>query len=380
MIQSQGTRFQSESSLSSRTRISTTQPKLSRSRSSGLSADVRAMSEVNHLTPVPESDGDISAYSSRLMIQIDREVETALDFARSDGTPSMRSRHTVESPAGQDGSDDEMEENPTYTQRRLNTHDNERHERDDDTDDEDDFYRGASNTLSVPLSTLGYNEFGQPYPPDQDVPMMNGYIRRMPTIESMGSREMGSSIAGSSLMSGRGHPDNRGSVQSHQSNKRSSYGSRPPTRTAMRTSWTGSEMLALPVPESEQERSSLGVQAERLSAMSAVDANGSARSSDFRTRAREATEMGEMLDQLMDELVMSGGRARRDSSPMPERPHTGDSASSRDGEKEVGRYSSSTNGSRSTEYSFVTAKTGSAKSREGSAPPVPISRASSKDS
>lgn len=379
MIQSQATRFQSESSLSSRTRVSVqaNQPKLSRSRSSGLSTSGRATSEATHLSPVPEGDGDLAGYSSQLMSQIDREVETALDFARSDGTPSMRSRNTVESAAGQDDSDDETEENPTYTQRRLNANDNEH------DDDEDDFYRGGSNALSVPLSSLGYNEFGQPYPPDTDVPMMNGFIRRMPTIESMGSREMGSSIAGSSLMSGRGHAENRGSMQSQKSGKRSSYGSRPPTRTAMRTSWTGSEMLSVhPVHESDQEhsRSSFGVQAERLSAMSALDANGSARSSDFRARAREATEMGEMLDQLMDELVKSGGRTGSDESPTSERPHSGESVSSRDGDREVGRYSNSTNGSRSTDYSFVTAKTGSAKSRDSATPPVPVSRSSSKDS
>ncbi|PFH45121.1 hypothetical protein AMATHDRAFT_51793 [Amanita thiersii Skay4041] len=40
--------------------------------------------------------------------------------------------------------------------------------------------------------TIGYNEFGQPYPPEEPLPILNGFIRRMPTIESMGSREMGS--------------------------------------------------------------------------------------------------------------------------------------------------------------------------------------------
>ncbi|KAG6877631.1 hypothetical protein C0993_005452 [Termitomyces sp. T159_Od127] len=41
---------------------------------------------------------------------------------------------------------------------------------------------------------VGYDEFGRPYRPDEHVPIMNSYVRRMPTIESMGSREVASSI------------------------------------------------------------------------------------------------------------------------------------------------------------------------------------------
>lgn len=50
--------------------------------------------------------------------------------------------------------------------------------------------------------SIGYNEFGQPYPPEESVPMLNGFIRRMPTIESMGSREVASTARGSSVYSG----------------------------------------------------------------------------------------------------------------------------------------------------------------------------------
>jgi len=54
-----------------------------------------------------------------------------------------------------------------------------------------------------PIPTnIGYNEFGQPYPPEESVPMLNGFIRRMPTIESMGSRELASTNQGSSVYSG----------------------------------------------------------------------------------------------------------------------------------------------------------------------------------
>ncbi|KAK7045403.1 hypothetical protein VNI00_007656 [Paramarasmius palmivorus] len=44
----------------------------------------------------------------------------------------------------------------------------------------------------MPPRTLGYDEFGRPYPPDDHVRILNRYVRRMPTIESMGSREVAS--------------------------------------------------------------------------------------------------------------------------------------------------------------------------------------------
>ncbi|KAF5353258.1 hypothetical protein D9756_008036 [Leucocoprinus leucothites] len=50
--------------------------------------------------------------------------------------------------------------------------------------------------------SIGYDEFGRPYPPEESVPMLNGFIRRMPTIESMGSRELASTNRGSSVYSG----------------------------------------------------------------------------------------------------------------------------------------------------------------------------------
>jgi hypothetical protein len=58
--------------------------------------------------------------------------------------------------------------------------------------DEDD------HSFSMPPipPAVGYDEFGRPYPPEQQVSFLNGYIRRMPTIESMGSREMGSISTG----------------------------------------------------------------------------------------------------------------------------------------------------------------------------------------
>ncbi|CAK5272023.1 unnamed protein product [Mycena citricolor] len=52
-------------------------------------------------------------------------------------------------------------------------------------------------------ASIGYDEFGRPYPPEEHIRILNSYIRRMPTIESIGSREMtmtaGTSVAASSL-------------------------------------------------------------------------------------------------------------------------------------------------------------------------------------
>ena len=42
---------------------------------------------------------------------------------------------------------------------------------------------------------IGYDEFGRPYRPEEQVSFLNRYIRRMPTIESMGSREQGTAAS-----------------------------------------------------------------------------------------------------------------------------------------------------------------------------------------
>ncbi|KAG5645129.1 hypothetical protein DXG03_006846 [Asterophora parasitica] len=67
---------------------------------------------------------------------------------------------------------------------------------------------------------VGYDEFGRPYPPDERVSILNGYVRRMPTIESMGSREVGSMTA-SSVYTDR---------DTMTTSMRSAPISRPPTR------------------------------------------------------------------------------------------------------------------------------------------------------
>lgn len=105
--------------------------------------------QVNHSSvSTAESDRELHSFVDRfrtMVSQISRETEEALVFATSDVNRS-------ESPS----------------------------------DLEDDIF------TRMPSRTLGYNEFGQPYPPDYQVRILNGYVRRMPTIESLGSREVAS--------------------------------------------------------------------------------------------------------------------------------------------------------------------------------------------
>ena len=110
-------------------------------------------------------------------------------------------------------------------------------------DDVDDTVVGHSldngdNIFNLPpvFPVLGYNEFGLPYPPDQNIRVLNGYIRRMPTIESMGSGEVGSSIGAFSnraidsiFTSSR--PPTRNTLLSRNSTDHGSHNSEPPSRT-----------------------------------------------------------------------------------------------------------------------------------------------------
>lgn len=107
-------------------------------------------------------------------------------------------------------------------------------------DDWDDFSnpRVGNNIFNLPpvFPALGYNEFGLPYPPDQNVRVLNGYIRRMPTIESMGSREVGSSVGASSNRAvesifNSSRPPTRNTLLSMHSTDHDSPNSEPPSRT-----------------------------------------------------------------------------------------------------------------------------------------------------
>ncbi|KAK0457018.1 uncharacterized protein EV420DRAFT_534501 [Desarmillaria tabescens] len=101
-------------------------------------------------TPTPplpvvlDSDRDLYNFVDQfrsLVSQISRETDEGLEYARPDGSSSSRS--------------ESMASSYSYS------------------------------------AAIGYDEFGRPYPPDDHVRVLGGYVRRMPTIESIGSREMG---------------------------------------------------------------------------------------------------------------------------------------------------------------------------------------------
>ncbi|KAJ3559704.1 hypothetical protein NP233_g11199 [Leucocoprinus birnbaumii] len=101
--------------------------------------------------------------------------------------------------------------------------------------------------------TIGYDEFGRPYPPEESVPMLNRYIRRMPTIESMGSRELASTNRGSSVYSG-----------SLLDRFAGSNNSRPPTRIS----------LSPPGSDPPSRANSLSMRASDIIGSLAVAGNG----------------------------------------------------------------------------------------------------------
>ncbi|KAF6749660.1 hypothetical protein DFP72DRAFT_970008 [Ephemerocybe angulata] len=343
----------STSSLSSRTKYSTTHRQLTRSRSSGLYAEAQGSSiggSAGGLPAVLEDDG-VVGFSERftaLISEIERETEAGLDFARSEESASKHTGDLSEE-------EEEVEDQLQYTRRRLDTDD--QNANDGDEDDNDDFYGGARRVAPA----LGFNEFGQPYPPDQDYPMMNGYVRRMPTIESMGSREIGSSVGGSSILGMRGGDvDKRGSMQTNKSLSLS----RPGTRNGnARGSWGMYSDFSFAGSEPPSRANSLSAQVERLAAMGVLGGGGSGSSSGH------TSEMGELGEGVTSVRRVSRGRTKTPDSPLG---------------KEVfglgvpgGGYADSTGGSRSTELSYFTATTGSAKSKmpvdgvEEEVPPIP---------
>ncbi|KAJ4480893.1 hypothetical protein J3R30DRAFT_2375470 [Lentinula aciculospora] len=170
------------------------------------------LSSTPTLTPTPQSDRELNNFAERfraLVSQISRETDDALRFAQSE-----------------DAGNSEPALLPEDIYTDLPHHNN------------DDFTGGE-------------------YPPDDHVRILNGFVRRMPTIESLGSREL------TSLASSRD--------QLHSL-------SRPPTRSV--TEFTGSE------PPSR---------ANSLSLTAAIGGHG-----------LTSTEMGELMDKIDKENVSVG--------------------------------------------------------------------------
>ena len=152
--------------------------------------------------------------------QIAQETDQALDLAHSNHSPSPKTTNGIPT----------RDLPPSYKE---------------DWDDFNDPRVGLSlninngnNIFNLPpvFPALGYNEFGLPYPPDQNVRVLNGYIRRMPTIESMGSGEVGSSMGASSSRAvesivNSSRPPTRNTLLSLHSTEYDSPNSEPPSRT-----------------------------------------------------------------------------------------------------------------------------------------------------
>ena len=165
-----------------------------------------------------------------LITQINQEMDSALEIARSDATHSSEITDDIVYPAKSTSSHDSNQAESTHP-----SHDYYDHVHDD-----------GHNMFSLPSVPpfLGYNEFGLPYPPDENIRILNGFIRRMPTIESMGSGE-----ASTSLCSSTHHrPNGSAGYYTH---------SRPPTRTTLLTLSTNNNNYDTPGSNLSSRTSSL---------------------------------------------------------------------------------------------------------------------------
>ncbi|KAJ3510974.1 hypothetical protein NLJ89_g4372 [Agrocybe chaxingu] len=239
----------------------------------------------------PESDRELGGFVDRfrhLISQITRETEEGLAFARSDGSSS--SRNTRESPPPQSSS----------SSSEIDVENAHRHP-DFHYDDDDDFYT-SSSPRAVPSGN-----YHQPYPEDEHIHMMNGIVRRMPTIQSLGSREMRSSMGASSTHTNR---------------------DRAPTRNTV-ISWSGTD-LSIGSEPARSRPNSLTAQAELLAGMFGK---------------MHASEIGELLRRENTvRMVDSGSLSIPDdiSEALPEYDST----------------TSGTSGSKATTDSFHTASSG----------------------
>lgn len=222
--------------------------RLARSRSSGLSAETftpgESISFGRSALSELDSDRDLTGHMDRfrsLVTQINQETEAALEFAGVDSAENSRETH----PAPSSGLP------PAYS------------EDEEDEYETDGLTHGSpDNIFNLPPvpAALGYNEFGMPYPPDQAVRILNGYIRRMPTIESMGSGEIGTSIGASSHRAG-------------------SNSSRPPTRNTL----LSSNEFELNGSQPPSRANSLSARAELLAGMSNI--NGTSEHGELQSRS-----------------------------------------------------------------------------------------------
>ncbi|KAF8910657.1 hypothetical protein CPB84DRAFT_1764285 [Gymnopilus junonius] len=199
-----------------------------------------------------------------IISHLTRETEEAIAFARSDGSRS--SGHTSNSPSPV-SLNEPMDIDMEHGHDHQEIYDNE----------DDDFY------ASSPLHNLSSNDYHGPHMAEEHIRMLNGYVRRMPTIESMGSREWRSSIGTSSQNTNR-------------DKEKPFSSSRPPTRNA-RLSWTETEFSGS--SDAHSRSNSLTAQAELI-----VGMFGKA----------NASEVGELMRRGETIRMVDGLSANDDSS------------------------------------------------------------------
>ena len=175
-----------------------------------------------------EFEGESNSFVHRfrsLISQITRETEEGMAFACSDDSGSF---------------DRALDFLPSNESPELGSEAEAAcHSDHQDHDNEDGFY-----SSSATLTHDSYEQYQQ-YPADEEIRMLNGFITRMPTIESMGSHEVRSSLGASSA-------------------NRDRERMREPTRNTL-GSWVGSEFSGASEPRSGA--SSLTAQAEILAGM-----------------------------------------------------------------------------------------------------------------
>ena len=198
-----------------------------------------------------ESEGESNSFVHRfrsLISQITRETEEGMAFARR-SNDSGTSDHVVDFLPGNESP--ELGSEAAYRSDRR------------EDDNEDGFY-----SSSATLTHDSYEQYQQ-YPADEEIRMLNGFITRMPTIESMGSHEVLSSMGASSANRDREHIG------------------RQPTRNTL-GSWVGTDFSD--TSETQSGTNSLTAQAEVLAGM------------------HHSTEIGE--------LIKRGDTVRKVDSPL----------------------------------------------------------------
>ena len=228
--------LQSDSTLCGTSRGEPSPPsqrRLARSHSFSLSQEIEPINFARSTTE-SENEDEANELMDRFQFmvpQTTQETDKASDRAHLDHSPSPEDLNHI--PTG--------DLPPSY-------------EEGDDFNDTRVGQINNNNIFNLPpvFPALGYNEFGLPYPPDQNIRVLNGYIKRMPTIESMGSGEVGSSIGASS---------NRA---------RESFltSSRPPTRNTLLSRHSTDHDY--PDSDSPSRPNSLSARAELLVGLSSV--------------------------------------------------------------------------------------------------------------